>query len=187
MRGRLILVVGPSGAGKDTLIQGARRTLAADSRFAFPRRRITRPPDPNGENHVEISEGEYEAMAETGGYCLHWRAHGLCYGLPAAIADDLANGVNVVANVSRAVVSEARRRLDPVHVIQVEASPELLVQRLATRGRESTVEQRLRLDREAALIPEGIGATRFVNADGVEQEVARFTALLRDLSIEGQY
>ena len=182
MRGCLILVVGPSGAGKDTLIQGARRLLAERDGISFPRRLITRPPEPDGENHIEITEAEYEAMAAAGGFCLHWRAHGLCYGLPAIIAADLAVGLNVVVNVSRAVIEEARARLEPVEVVLVEASPELLARRLAARGRETEFQQRQRLSREAAAVPEGAGVTRFLNAAGVDEEIARFAALLRSLA-----
>lgn len=180
MRGTLILVAGPSGAGKDTLIQGAKRTLE-DRGFRFPRRCITRPADPTGENHVPVSEAEYERMVVSGGFCLHWRAHDLCYGLPAELDDALAQGAHVVVNVSRAVIEEARSRLAPVRVVLVEAAPELLARRLAARGRETAGQQRRRLDREAAGFAMDDGVTRFVNAAGIEEEVARFSALLRRL------
>lgn len=180
-RGTLILVAGPSGAGKDTLIQGARRALSDDPAFCFPRRYITRPPEPAGENHVPISDADYEAMAAAGGFCLHWEAHGLSYGLPPAVDEELTAGRHVVANVSRGVIGEAQKRLAPVQVVLVEASPELLARRLAKRGRETDAQQRQRLAREAAGVTQGDCVTRFNNAAAVDEEIAHFTALLREL------
>ena len=98
----LVLVVGPSGAGKDTLLDAARRKLAGDTRFRFVRRVITRPANAGGEDHDPVTEAEFA----TRHFALQWQAHGLRYGIPADIADDLASGRVVIANVSRAVIAE---------------------------------------------------------------------------------
>jgi ribose 1,5-bisphosphokinase len=135
-RGTLVLVVGPSGAGKDSLIAWCRTQLADDPGVVFPRRIVTRPADTDAEDHDVASEAEFAAALARGAFALHWRAHGLGYGIPATIAADLGAGRNVVVNVSRAVLDEARERFPPVRIAVVTAPPEVLAERLRRRNRE---------------------------------------------------
>lgn len=134
--GRLVLVVGPSGAGKDTLIEAARAILAADQRFVFPRRVVTRPSS-EAEDNVVADEAGFRAVAARGGFSLSWEAHGHLYGIPSAIVADLAAGRTVVINVSRTVIDEARRRWPDVAVVEVTAPADVLARRLAARARPS--------------------------------------------------
>jgi len=121
----LILVVGPSGAGKDSLIAAARCALAKTGRFVFPRREITRDPALGGEDFMAVSAADFAARERTGHYALSWRAHGLCYGVPRAIETALAEGRAVVVNASRAVIPEARKLYAPLRVVLVSAPREL--------------------------------------------------------------
>src|SRR5664279_1853677 len=101
MSGRLVLVVGPSGAGKDTLIAAAKAALADDRRFVFPRRVVTREAIAALEEHDSVSAAEFALREAQGAYALSWAAHGLRYGLPARLVDDLAAGRVIVVNASR--------------------------------------------------------------------------------------
>ena len=134
--GRLVLVVGPSGAGKDTLIEAARMTFAADPRFVFPRRVVTRPAS-EAEDNVVADETGFRAVAARGGFALSWEAHGHLYGIPSSIVSDLAEGRTVVVNVSRTVIGEARRRWPDVTVVEVTAPADVLARRIAERARPS--------------------------------------------------
>ena len=177
----LILVVGPSGAGKDALMDGARRRLEAGRRFLFARRVVTRAAAAGGEDHDSVSPAEFERIAASGGFLLSWDAHGLAYGVPRALAGVRRDGVAVVANVSRGVVEQARRDLAPVGVVVVTARQEVLAARLGRRGRETAEDIRRRLDRVAAPLPVGDGVCIVPNDNDLEQGIDGFVAALRIL------
>jgi ribose 1,5-bisphosphokinase len=134
--GRLVLVVGPSGAGKDTLIELARAALKDDPAVVFPRRVVTRAASA-AEAHDSMSEDEFERAARAGAFALTWDAHGLRYGIPASIDSDIRAGRTVVCNVSRTIIAPARRRYAAVAVALVTAPAELLAARLKARARGS--------------------------------------------------
>ena len=168
----LVLVVGPSGAGKDTLLEAARQALADDPRFRFVRRVITRPAGAGGEAHEAVTEEEFA----TRDFALQWEAHGLCYGIPADVAGDVARGVVVVANVSRTIVTESARRF-ATRVIEITAPSDVLAVRLASRGRESAIAVASRLARNVAL-PDNVIVHRVMNDASLEEGVERFLAAL---------
>jgi ribose 1,5-bisphosphokinase len=165
----LVLVVGPSGAGKDTLLEAARQTLADDPRFRFVRRVITRPADAGGEAHEPATAEEFAARD----FALQWQAHGLSYGIPAdAIEEDAV----VVANVSRTVIADAARRF-PTRVIEVTAPSDVLAARLAARARETAADVAARVSRRVAL-PDHVHVETVVNDASLAEGVARFLAAL---------
>jgi ribose 1,5-bisphosphokinase len=106
--GRLILVVGPSGAGKDTLLGLAKPACADDGNVVFPRRVVTRQAS-SSEDNEHMSPEAFRRARTRADFAVHWQAHGHCYGLPRAIDDDIGAGRTVVANVSRTVVDAMRR------------------------------------------------------------------------------
>ena len=180
--GFLVLVVGPSGAGKDTLLRRAAAALREDARFCFPRRYVTRPAGDPHEDHVALTEEEFHARERAGEFALVWRAHGLGYALPGTVDSLVADGRIVAVNVSRTVVTEARRRFARVGVIQVTASRETLALRLGGRGRESGEESARRLARPAPAFPEGLDVRTLVNDGPLEGAAAAFVGLLRSFA-----
>lgn len=134
--GRLVLVVGPSGAGKDTLLRLARAACAADHDVVFPRRVVTRESSAD-EDNIAVSPDEFRRARERGDFAVHWEAHGHCYALPCDINDDIRAGRAVVANVSRTMLGALRQAYANVVVVAITAPPEVLAQRLAARGRQS--------------------------------------------------
>ena len=177
-RGTLILVVGPSGSGKDTLIDAAKAALADDPRFHFPQRDITRPAEAGGEDHNPVDTATFKSRQAASAYALSWGAHELFYGVPTAIADHLTRGTSVVVNVSRSVIAEARDRFPPTAVVSLSVPEDVLRLRLAARGRETAEQIDARVARAAAVPVSGPHVFQVVNDDTVETAVARFLAAL---------
>lgn len=174
----LVLVVGPSGVGKDTLMDGAKAVLAGDPGVVFPRREITRPAEAGGENHVPIGEAEFAAREAAGGYALAWRAHGLAYGVSVDIDADLLEGRTVVVNVSRQVLAAARSRYRALRVVSITAEPQILAQRLRDRGREAEAEIASRLARAEPLEVAGDDVVVVRNDRAPEEGVAQLLAAI---------
>ena len=134
--GRLVLVVGPSGAGKDTLLRLAQAACADDRDVVFPRRVVTRASSAD-EDNIAMSPDEFARGRDHGDFAVHWDAHGHSYALPLEINDDIRAGRAVVANVSRTVIGALRRAYANVVVVAITAPPDVLAQRLAARARNT--------------------------------------------------
>lgn len=178
MTGTLFLIVGPSGVGKDTLIDGAKAVLAANASYYFPQRFITRPQDAGGEDHLAIDAAAFEAKRLKGEFALHWRAHGLSYGVAADIAARLEQGQHVVVNVSRAILDEARHRFSPVVVVSITAPSEIIEGRLVARGRETAAEIAERIARAASYDVSGDDVVQLSNDASMEVGVAKLLEIL---------
>ena len=134
--GRLVLVVGPSGAGKDTLLRLAQAACTDDQNVVFPRRVVTRESSA-AEDNIAMSPDEFRRGIDHGDFAVHWEAHGHSYALPLDIDDDIRAGRIVVANVSRTVIAALRHCYSNVVVVSITAPPEVLAERLAMRKRSS--------------------------------------------------
>jgi ribose 1,5-bisphosphokinase len=148
--GRLVLVVGPSGAGKDTLIAGAHAACAGDPTVVFPRRVVTRPSSA-AEDHDTVTGAVFDQGIAAGAFALWWDAHGNRYGIRSRIDDDIRAGRTVVCNVSRTVTGQARHCYAHVIVVLVTAPPEILAARVAARARTSDGDVAARVARPATL------------------------------------
>lgn len=181
--GAMIVVVGPSGAGKDSVIDYAMARLKTTSvEVELVRRVITRAQDAGGEDHEAISTDAFRACAERGAFAVHWEAHGLHYGIPAACHAKLEEGRTLVANGSRAVLDRFREAFPRVAVVNIVASPEVIAARLIARARESEAEIRRRLDRQVPDIDGDPHLTTIDNSGPLEEAGERFAAFVLSLA-----
>lgn len=174
--GTLILVVGASGVGKDTLIAAAKAQLASDRRYHFPRRVVTREAIVEIEDHDSVTADDFEVLVRDGAFALHWDAHGLRYGVPVSINAALGAGASVVVNVSRKIIGEARATYGKCAVVLIEASVETRAARLAARGRETAGEVSARLQREGEVLTKDTVTTRIDNSGSLDAAVAAFVS-----------
>jgi ribose 1,5-bisphosphokinase len=144
-----VLVVGPSGAGKDAVLGEAAGHLDSDPRFLFPKRVVTREAN-SAEDHDTLTPDAFAAELQGGAFALHWEAHGLSYGIPVEIDTALRAGLCVVFNASRRVVPVARVRYANAAVVLIDAPLQLRARRLATRDRERARDVDARLQRVVA-------------------------------------
>ena len=179
--GILVLVVGPSGAGKDSVLNGARTAFADDERFVFVQRTITRESGAGFEDNVEATLATFAAAKAAGAFALFWRAHDLDYGIPVTIEDDLRAQRCVIANVSRSVIELARARYAGTRVVNITAPLAVLARRIALRGREDAVTIEKRLARAGYPFPTSEDIVHLKNTGTVEDAVDRFTQMLRDV------
>lgn len=177
--GGLFAVVGPSGAGKDSLMYAARSRLPE---VHLVRRVITRPEEAGGENFEGVSVTEFDRRLADGAFALHWHAHGLRYGIPSEVHELVGAGRLVLFNCSRAMLTDAAQVFpDQLRVIHLSARREILAQRLAARGRETAADVEKRLDRARLPLPAGLNVIEIDNSGALEDAVDRFLRALQPL------
>ncbi|WP_145128618.1 phosphonate metabolism protein/1,5-bisphosphokinase (PRPP-forming) PhnN [Pseudomonas sp. URMO17WK12:I11] len=179
-KGKLILLIGPSGAGKDSLIDAARSQLA-EAHVEVARRVITRSPEAKGESAIGVSAEQFERMKQQGAFAMHWQANGLQYGIPRQIDEWLEEGRSVLVNGSRGHLAQARIRYPDLLAVRVNVSLDILRQRLQARGRETQVEIDQRLARHASLSDTADDNVRTVdNSTKLSTAVEALLAVLRE-------
>ena len=181
--GALVLLVGPSGAGKDTILRRSRDALADEPRIRFPRRVVTRVAD-GTEDHDTMTEAEFVASRARGHFLLVWQAHGLFYGVPTDVARFLRAGETVVINASRTVITAARHQFAQAYVVLVTAPRDIRAKRLLARGRDRDLDQRLARDLGADdELRSDLTVDNSGSVDEAAQVLCRFLCEVRDAGV----
>jgi thymidine phosphorylase len=175
--GLFFYVVGPSGAGKDSLIDGARLQLPDDA-LVFAKRVITRPPGKPGEDYDSCTEEEFVQRKAQGEFLITWGAHGLFYGLPKSLLVTQQSGQHIIANGSRGVAEQIKALVPGLVFIEITAPVELLAKRIAQRGRETEQEISQRLSRQVSALPADVSTYRIYNDQSVDVGIERFVSTL---------
>ncbi|MCO5733235.1 phosphonate metabolism protein/1,5-bisphosphokinase (PRPP-forming) PhnN [Rhizobium sp. SSA_523] len=182
-KGIMVVVVGPSGAGKDTLIDAIRLPMSGRPDVHFVKRAITRAAEAGGEDHAAVSQAEFEALRRAGRFCVDWQAHGLHYGIPREVRTRLAEGGIAIANGSRSALPRFAAAFPRLTIIHVTAKPDVLAARLRNRGREDGEDIAARMRRsDAFAIPEGYQSITIDNSGDIDEAARQLLVFLHDLS-----
>ena len=145
---KLFLIVGNSGSGKDSLIKEVQDNFPEHLKeIKVPKRVITRPPSPETEKYESIDEKTFLKLKKEGAFALDWHIYNLYYGVRENINDWLRKGYSVLINVSRKIISDARKKYPDMKVIFVKVPFEVTEKRIRERGRENEEYMRMRLER----------------------------------------
>jgi len=178
----LVVVVGPSGVGKDTLVNAAREHFNTSPDVGFVRRIITRVSDPDSEDHESVTTEEFQRRRDEDDFCIWWQANDLYYGLPVSVHQRLAKGEILIANGSRAALPDFRKKFAQLRIVHITASPEALSERLLRRNRESKAQVVDRLQRTSKLqAPEGEDVVNINNSGERQQAIDEFIGLVESL------
>lgn len=182
--GIMVVVVGPSGAGKDTLMGLAAQHFNHREDVHFARRVITRDGDAGGEDHISVSQAGFASLEQAGNFAVWWEAHGLKYGIPGEVSVALSKGHLVVANGSRSALHRFHAAFPRLKVINVTARPEVLAGRLEARGRETHEDIMARLARGPLTVRGDYDVTDLDNSDSLEEAQRMMIALLNGFLAE---
>ncbi|MBD3195942.1 MAG: phosphonate metabolism protein/1,5-bisphosphokinase (PRPP-forming) PhnN [Candidatus Lokiarchaeota archaeon] len=145
--GVLFLIVGNSGSGKDSIIEGVIKQFPEEPKAIYnPRRYITRPPSDTEEN-IPIKPDEFRRMQEKNKFAITWHIYGLDYAIPKEMDEFLKNGHPVIVNVSRTIIEQARKVYKNLKVIFIQVPFEITVERIKERGRENKEGLKERIER----------------------------------------
>ena len=181
---RLIFIIGPSGAGKDSLLNSLRQDVAAMTDaitpppLYFAKRTITRNHDQSNEDHEVVDPSNFELLIKSDAFAMHWFANGLHYGIRHQELAPMSEGIWVMVNGSRAYLEEAKRRFPGLTVLFITAPTEVLRERLLSRGRENdqAIEARLSRSHDVALEPQDLCVS---NGGSLADSVATLKKLLQ--------
>ena len=184
---RLIYVIGPSGAGKDSLLNSLRQEMSdmtamsdttTPSPLYFAKRTITRSHDQSNEDHEAVDSSHFESLINSDAFAMHWFANGLHYGIRHQELAPMSEGTWVMVNGSRAYLEEAKRRFPELTVLYITAPIEVLRARLLSRGRENeqAIEARLSRSKDVALGPQDLYVS---NGGSLADSVAMLKKLLQ--------
>ena len=194
-------IVGPSGAGKDTIMNAVHEVLKNNPEFLFVRRIITRKAGTNSfndhdetsqnlgnEDNIGVSLEKFFELSQKASFSLQWFAHGIHYGLPMGIVDEVHKGKIVIANVSRAELEHAKELFGKVYVIEINAPIGILKERLLGRKREkiTDIEERLKRANIPIQLPEGSKYCYIDNSGNINSAVDKMLSILQSLSSENQ-
>ena len=147
-RGRVVVVVGPSGVGKGTIVRWITERYPE---FVVSVSATTRPPRPgerDGQDYYFVTDGQFDRLIAREGL-LEWATvHGTHrYGTPKAPVEDLLDqGKHVILEIDIQGMRQVKRRINRVITVFVEppSFPELAA-RLEARGTEEPREIQRRL------------------------------------------
>ena len=182
MAGRLIVVSGPSGSGKSSIL----RSLADRVDFRFSVSATTRAPRPgeiDGIDYHFVDRETFEGLI-TDGSLLEWAVYNNnYYGTPAGPIDEaIARGENVLLDIEIQGARQIRRsRPDSLMVFIEPPSPDELERRLRSRGDTSEEDISARLAIVASQMAE---ATELFDHRVVNDDLETATDEVANLIIE---
>jgi ribose 1,5-bisphosphokinase len=178
MSKRLIYVVGPSGAGKDSVMQVLKAHWSDLPPAHWARRTITRTVQADAETHESVDQAEFERLSRMNLFAMSWQANGLCYGIRHAELVPLEAGHCVFVNGSRAYAPHVLEVWPEATFVLITAPIDLLARRLQMRAREDELAIAHRLARDIALdLP--AQTLRIINDGTIQSAVEQLHAQLR--------
>ncbi len=175
----IIAVVGPSGAGKDTLLRLASKELAENDDIVFLRRYITRKPDASEDNFF-LDDYTFGFLKSRDFFVSSWQAHQNLYGIARHSFEQASPATTFICSVSRGAVADFEALCPQTATIEITARPEVVARRLRARGRESDAGIAHRLKRADRGV-KALHLIRFDNSAPLEQSHPAFLRLLLSL------
>ncbi|MHA1719366.1 MAG: phosphonate metabolism protein/1,5-bisphosphokinase (PRPP-forming) PhnN [Promethearchaeota archaeon] len=144
-KGQLFFLIGNSGSGKDSLLNEVLSSWPKDFvSIKVPQRYITRPSHET-EPFISVSKEKFIEMKNKNEFSLTWHIYDLDYGVPKIIEKWLSDGFNVIINVSRTIVPQARKKFPNLRVIFVKVPFEITLKRIKSRGREDENSEKFKM------------------------------------------